>query len=91
MTTIRWRYLYEAAMLELDPVELRSKIEIAEEAIRRRGMELTQTSGPSTREEQKALADALGNLRILAKLESKKLEVAPMRKSYQPAVYEEAL
>ena len=65
-----WQKLYQAAMLELRPDQLRRRIDDAEEAIRQRIVELKQ-SDPSSEEERRAIEDALRGLRALASTECK--------------------
>jgi hypothetical protein len=63
-----WREVYRAALLEIQPEELRRRIDAAEKAIYRRNEELKQT-GAQCAEEQQAMADALRALRLLARAE----------------------
>jgi ATP/maltotriose-dependent transcriptional regulator MalT len=63
-----WREIYRAALLEIQPEEMRRRIDAAEKAIYRRNEELKQT-GSQCAEEQQAMADALRALRLLARAE----------------------
>jgi len=67
---VGWQELYQAAMLELRPDELRRRIDDAEKAIQQRIVELTQNDA-STEEERRAIEDALRGLRALASTECK--------------------
>jgi hypothetical protein len=69
-TNVGWRELYQAAMLELRPEELRLRIDNAERAIQQRIEELRQ-DGSNSKEELRALDDALRGLRVLASTECK--------------------
>ena len=64
-----WQDLYKAAMLELNPMELRVKIAVALEAMRLRDEELRQSPQPGSLEEGRAIADAAHNLAVLKKVE----------------------
>jgi hypothetical protein len=64
-----WQDLYKAAMLELNPLELRVKIAVALEAMRVRDEELQQSPEPGSSEERRALADAVHNLSVLRRVE----------------------
>lgn len=68
---VRWQDLYAAAMLELDPVKLRPRIEDAHAAIQRYREEMNSSNSGGSMEERQQMADALDNLRALLKLESK--------------------
>jgi len=59
-----WRGAYIAAMLELDPGQLQSRISEARELIARRLEEINNDSAESE-EERSALTDAQQNLRAL--------------------------
>jgi ATP/maltotriose-dependent transcriptional regulator MalT len=63
-----WREIYRAALLEVQPEEMRQRIDAAEKAIFQRSEELKQT-GSASGEEQQAMADALRALRLLARAE----------------------
>jgi hypothetical protein len=67
---VGWQVLYQAAMLELRPEELRRRIDDAEKAIQQRIVELTQNDS-SSEEERRAIDDALRGLRALASTECK--------------------
>jgi hypothetical protein len=69
-TNVGWRELYQAALLELRPEELRQRIDSAERAILQRIAELRQNDSSSV-EESQALDDALRGLRVLANTECK--------------------
>jgi len=64
---LSWREVYRAALLEVDPEQLRPRIDDAEKAIYERNQELRQAN--QFNEEQGALADALRTLRVLAQSE----------------------
>jgi hypothetical protein len=64
-----WQDLYKAAMLELNPLELRIKIAVALEAMRLRDEELRRSPAPSSLEECRAIADAVHSLTVLKKVE----------------------
>jgi hypothetical protein len=61
----KWKQLYAAAMLELDPTKLPQRIAEAYQAILNRVEELHTRSSDG---EQQALNDAVRNLRILRKM-----------------------
>jgi hypothetical protein len=63
-----WQELYKAALLEVEPEQLRRRIHAAEKAIQQRSAELRQ-AGSHANEEQVALADALRALRVLVQNE----------------------
>ena len=69
MQNAHWQDLYKAAMLELNPMELRVKIAVALEAMRVRDEELRQSPQPGSLEECRAIADAAHNLTVLKKVE----------------------
>jgi hypothetical protein len=56
-----WRALYEAAILEVDPVKLELRINAVEEAIRARQW----LDGQVSSEERAAMQDALDSLGVL--------------------------
>jgi hypothetical protein len=62
---LKWKQLYAAAMLELDPTKLPQRIAAAYQAILERMEELHTRSSDG---EQQALNDAVRNLRILRKM-----------------------
>lgn len=65
-----WRDLYQTALLELGPDELRQKIDVAEKAIQLR-MEELRREDSSSEEERRALDDALRSLGVLSVSEVK--------------------
>jgi hypothetical protein len=69
MKPCKWQDLYEAALLELNPEELQSKIEMADEAIRRRSEELMRVEDKNALDELRGIADAQQNLRTLRRME----------------------
>lgn len=69
-TNVRWRELYQAAMLELRLEELQLRIDEAEKAIQQRIVELRRDDSNGT-EELRAIDDALRGLRVLASTECK--------------------
>jgi hypothetical protein len=68
-----WQDLYKAAMLELNPLELRIKIAVALEAMRLRDEELRRSTEPGSLEECRAIADAVHSLAVLRKVELRPL------------------
>ena len=62
---LQWQQLYQAALLEVRPEQLRQRIAAAEKAMEQRLEELKQ-SDPGSSDEQRAIADALRRLRVLA-------------------------
>jgi hypothetical protein len=69
MKNVLWQDLYEAALLELDPIELRNKVEVAHAAMRQRCEELRLIPDAGSLEEQRAIADALTNLGVIERFE----------------------
>jgi hypothetical protein len=67
-----WRELYESAMLELDPVCLQRKMDIAQVVIRQAMKDLTGSRQAGAAEELEALSAALGNLQTLQRVESRR-------------------
>jgi FKBP-type peptidyl-prolyl cis-trans isomerase (trigger factor) len=65
---LSWQELYRAALLEVQPEQLRQRIDAAEKAIFERSEELRQ-AGNQGNKEQAAMADALRALRVLAQSE----------------------
>jgi hypothetical protein len=57
-----WRMIYEAALLELDPVRMPERIQQAHKAILS-NMKMARTKSDAV--EHQALADAMANLRVL--------------------------
>ena len=70
ITKAAWQELYQVALLELRPDELRERISVAQEAILRRIAELRQNN-PNSAEEFRALDDALRGPRVLENTECK--------------------
>jgi len=68
---VLWKELYTAAMLELDPATLRSRIEAAQIAIRNAKRELANDRSVSALEEMQAMTDALHGLETLQRIEFK--------------------
>jgi hypothetical protein len=62
---LQWQQLYQAALLEVRPEQLRQRIAGAEKAMEQRLEELKH-SDPGSSDEQRAIADALRRLRVLA-------------------------
>jgi hypothetical protein len=69
MVENNWRTLYQAAVLEVDPVKLELRVKAVEDAIRARQSLDGQVSG----EERVAMKDALDSLGVL-KLEWNRLK-----------------
>src|ERR1700686_3937269 len=67
---VGWQELYQAALLELRPEELRRRIDEAEKAIQQRIVELSRDDS-SSEDERRAMDDALRGLRALASTECK--------------------
>ena len=67
---VGWQELYQAALLELRPDELRRRIDESEKAIQQRIVELSRNDS-SSEEERRAMDDALRGLRVLASTECK--------------------
>jgi PAS domain-containing protein len=59
-----WRELYLSALVEIDPAELKRKVEIALPAVERRAQEL-KNSGAAPNAEQQSLRDAASALKSL--------------------------
>jgi len=74
-----WKELYTAAMLELDPATLRSRIEAAQTAIRNAKRELANDRSVSALEEMQAMTDALHGLETLQRIEFKTSVPATIR------------
>jgi hypothetical protein len=62
---LQWQQLYQAALLEVRPEQLRQSMATAEKAMEQRLEEL-KPSDPGSSDEQRAIADALRRLRVLA-------------------------
>jgi hypothetical protein len=71
-TNPSWRELYEAALVEVQPEQLRRRIDAAEKVIHQRVEEL-ERNGTGSAEEFWAINDALRSLRVLAKTECQPL------------------
>jgi hypothetical protein len=67
--TFDWHGLYEAAMLELDPAALRSRIAIARTMIVERMETLSTLDYSVSSPERQAITDALSNLEALERVE----------------------
>ena len=61
MVESEWRDLYKAAMLELDPKQLQARVKAAADAINARASGDARLS----RDERRAMDDALSDLRVL--------------------------
>jgi hypothetical protein len=68
-TDIQWRKLFQAAILELDPVQLHERIEAASAAMQQRVEKLMGNYDGDSREERQAILDALHTLRTLRRVE----------------------
>jgi hypothetical protein len=79
----KWRELYEAALLEVNPVDLPKRIELACEAMRQRSDELTYAAGPDGLQELRTIDDALQNLRSVQRVELRSSMDAECRHSGQ--------
>jgi hypothetical protein len=66
MVESEWRDLYKAAMLELDPKQLQARVKAAEDAINARASGDARLS----RDERRAMDDALSDLRVLKRKQS---------------------
>jgi hypothetical protein len=66
MVETQWRALYKAAILELDPKQLEARVKAAEDAISARAA----SEARITREERRAMDDALCVLRTLKRKHS---------------------
>jgi hypothetical protein len=64
-----WRELLKAAMIELDRVKLRERIEEARAAIHARLKELEGSDGADRLQEQSAIAGAFRSLQVLEQVE----------------------
>lgn len=65
----QWQPLVQAALMELDPIQLRERIQVAETAIAVRLGEIG--SNPADHAERYALADAVASLRFLKREQGK--------------------
>ena len=59
----QWQEAYLAAMLDMNPQTMKSRISVAQAAIQKRVMNV---SNKPNSEEQEAISDALSNLRVLS-------------------------
>jgi hypothetical protein len=66
MVESQWRVLYRAAMIELDPEQLEARVKAAEDAINARASSDARVS----RDERRAMDDALSDLRVLKRKQS---------------------
>lgn len=82
-TNVEWRDRYAAAMLELDPVILRTRIDAAEAIIQLAFEQQSRVPGARRTEELQALKDALHNLRTLRRVELNKAERGGSQISFQ--------
>lgn len=73
-TKMEWRDRYAAAMLELDPANLRIRIDAAEALIQQVYEQQSRVPGAGRTEEIQALKDAMHNLRTLRRVELNKGE-----------------
>jgi hypothetical protein len=73
-TNTMWRDRYAAAMLELDPANLKIRIDAAEVLIQRVYDQQSRVPGAGRTEEMQALKDAMHNLRTLRRVELNKAE-----------------
>jgi hypothetical protein len=82
-TNMEWRDRYAAAMLELDPVNLRARIDGAESMIQLAFEQQSKVPGARRTEEFQALKDAMHNLRTLRRVELNKAERGGSPVSFQ--------
>jgi multidrug resistance efflux pump len=66
----KWKQVYQAALFELDPTRLQSKLEAAETALEDRLLEVSSRGSIGQRERME-LEDAKRTIRLLAKQESR--------------------
>jgi hypothetical protein len=66
MVESQWRELFKAAIIELDPEQLQLRVKAAEDSINARASSDARVS----RDEQRAMDDALSTLRVLKKKQS---------------------
>ena len=59
----QWQEAYFAAMLDMNPVTMKSRVSAAQAAIQKR---VVSVSDKLDSEEQEAISDALSNLRVLS-------------------------
>jgi hypothetical protein len=82
-TNMEWRDRYAAAMLELDPLNLRTRIDAAEAIIQLTFEQQSRVPGARRTEELQALKDAMHNLRTLRRVELNKAELGGSHVSLQ--------
>jgi hypothetical protein len=68
---VPWQCRYEAAILELDPANLRDKVALAKSAMQQRLEDLNRAPDAGSTKEQRTLAHALMILRVLERVELK--------------------
>jgi len=78
----RWQDLYEAAIVEVNPTELRNKFEVAHAVMRQRIEELQFAPDARSVDERRRIEDALKNLAVLEKFELK-ASLPPSRQTSQ--------
>jgi len=64
-----WQQSYRDAMLELNPVEMRTKLARARSELEKRSTELMCAQDENSRAERQAIADALSGLRAIERSE----------------------
>jgi hypothetical protein len=64
-----WQQSYRDAVLELNPVEMRTKLACARSEIEKRNEELRLAQDENSRAERQAIADALNGLRAIERSE----------------------
>ncbi len=67
--TFPWQRSYQDAMLELDPVELRAKVQLALSELQERSRELLAARDSESSVEWQAIADARSNLSVIQRHE----------------------
>ena len=82
-SNMEWRDRYAAAMLELDPVNLRARIDAAEAMVQLAYEQQSRVLGARRTEELQALKDAMHNLRTLRRVELNKAERGGSQVSFQ--------
>jgi hypothetical protein len=75
-TTVLWRELYAAAMLELDHSRLAKRIQEAQAVVQAAIDQETASRGAGFAEELQALTDAMHNLRTLHRVELNGVELS---------------
>jgi hypothetical protein len=68
---VGWQDFYKSAILELNPMELRNKVELARTAMNQHLEELRLGADANSIDEQRAIGDALKNLGALERFELK--------------------